>query len=91
MFVHLFDPETGAVVAQDDAVPRRWMYPTTRWEAGEVVSDEIPLSMENVPDGQYQLAVGIYHPDSGDRLPVTDAADEELPGGQLVLPEEISR
>ncbi|MBN1813302.1 MAG: hypothetical protein JXA14_15810 [Anaerolineae bacterium] len=71
VFVHLFDPETQAVVAQDDAVPRRWTYPTTWWEAGEVVSDEIPLSLEEVPSGQYQLAVGVYDPETGDRLSVS--------------------
>jgi hypothetical protein len=35
VFVHLIDPTTGAIVAQDDAVPRRWTYPTTWWERGE--------------------------------------------------------
>lgn len=89
VFVHLFDPETGAVVAQDDAVPRRWTYPTTWWEAGEVVSDAIPLSMAEVPAGRYRLAVGMYHPDSGERLPVTDAAGEGPPDGRLVLSEEV--
>jgi hypothetical protein len=91
VFVHLFDPGTGAVVAQDDAVPRRWTYPTTWWEAGEMVSDEIPLSLAEVPPGQYQLAVGVYDPESGERLLVVDAAGEELPEGRFVLPEEIGR
>jgi hypothetical protein len=91
VFVHLFDPETGAVVAQDDAVPRRWTYPTTWWEAGEMVSDEIPLSLAEVPPGQYQLAVGVYDPESGERLLVVDAAGEELPEERFVLPEEIGR
>jgi hypothetical protein len=91
IFVHLFDPQTQAVVAQDDAVPRRWTYPTTWWEAGEVVSDEIPLSLEEVPPGQYRLAVGVYDPEDGERLVVVDAAGEELPEGRLVLPEEVVR
>jgi hypothetical protein len=91
VFVHLFDPQTGAVLAQDDAVPRRWTYPTTWWEAGEVVSDEIPLSLEKVPPGQYQLAVGVYDPEGGERLVVVDAAGEESPDGRLVLPTEVVR
>jgi hypothetical protein len=74
VFVHLFDPQTQAVVAQDDAVPRRWTYPTTWWEVGEVVSDEIPLSLEEVPSGRYHLAVGVYDPETGDRLPISGAA-----------------
>jgi hypothetical protein len=91
VFVHLFDPQTEAVVAQDDAVPRRWAYPTTWWEAGEVVSDEIPLSLEGVPSGRYQLAVGVYDAESGERLTAIDAAGEELPEERLVLSEEIVR
>jgi len=91
VFVHLFDPRTEAIVAQDDAVPRRWTYPTTWWEEGEVVSDEISLSLAEAPSGRYQLAVGVYNPDSGERLTVTDAAGDEQPKGQLVLPEEITR
>jgi len=91
VFVHLFDPQTQAVVAQDDAVPRRWTYPTTWWQTGEVVSDEIPLSLEEVSPGRYQLAVGVYDPESGERLLVVDAAGKELPDRRLVLPEEIVR
>lgn len=73
VFVHLFDPQTQAVAAQDDAAPRRWTYPTTWWEVGEVVSDEIPLSLEKVPSGRYHLAVGVYDPETGDRLPISGA------------------
>jgi hypothetical protein len=90
-FVHLFDPETGAIVAQHDAVPRDWTYPTTWWQEGEVVSDEISLSMESVPAGHYRLAVGLYHPDSGERLPVTETTGERQSQGRLLLPEEIDR
>ncbi len=88
VFVHLFDPQTDAVVAQDDAVPRRWTYPTTWWEAGEVVSDGIPLSVEKVPAGRYRLAVGVYHPEIGDRLPVSGATLAVL-SDALVLQEVI--
>jgi hypothetical protein len=86
VFVHLFDPQTEAVVAQDDAVPRRWTYPTTWWEAGEVVSDEIPLSLEKVPSGRYHLAVGVYDPGTGDRLPISGATLAVL-SNALVLQE----
>jgi hypothetical protein len=56
-----------------------------------VVSDEVPLSLEAVRPGQYQLAVGVYDPESGERLLVVDAAGEELPEERFVLPEEIGR
>jgi hypothetical protein len=89
VFVHLSDPVTGTVVAQNDAVPRDWTYPTTWWEEGEVVSDEIRLSIGDVPSGMYHLAVGMYDPDSGERLAVVDAAGERVPQERRVLPAEI--
>jgi hypothetical protein len=89
VFVHLFDPVMGAIIAQNDAVPRDWTYPTTWWDKGEVVSDEIQLSMGDVPQGTYHLAIGMYHPDSGERLAVVDAEGRRQPQRQLVLQEVI--
>jgi hypothetical protein len=90
-FVHLYAVDSGALVAQADVVPRDWTYPTTWWESGEIVSDKIPLSLEEVPPGQYRLAVGVYDAESGERLAAIDAAGEELSEGRLVLLEEIAR
>jgi hypothetical protein len=89
VFVHLFDPASEAVAAQVDAVPRSWTYPTTWWEAGETVSDVMSLSLADVPSGQYRIAVGLYSPDSGERVAVFDSAGERQPQRRLTLPEEI--
>jgi len=59
VFVHLYEAQSGALVAQQDVVPRGWAYPTNWWESGEVVSDEITLPLEGVPAGVYQVGVGI--------------------------------
>jgi hypothetical protein len=85
VFVHLIDPTTGAIVAQDDAVPRRWTYPTTRWEPGEVVEDTVPLSLGGVPPGQYRLVLGLYDPQTGQRLPAYSAGGERYPDDALPL------
>jgi len=86
-FVHLYDAESGELMAQADVIPRNWTYPTTWWEAGEIVSDEISLSLEGVPEGKYRLGVGVYHPDTGVRLPVLAApAGLNVDGGRLLLP-----
>jgi hypothetical protein len=85
VFVHLFDPATGVPVAQSDAMPRNWTYPTSFWVPGEVVRDEVHISLHGVPAGRYGLAVGVYHPASGVRLPVVDASGQEQPDGRLVL------
>jgi hypothetical protein len=88
IFVHVFDPVTKVPVAQDDAMPHRWAYPTTFWGPGEVVDDVIPLSLKDVPAGVYGVAVGVYDPATMERLPVMDAGGQLRPDGRLVLPEE---
>jgi hypothetical protein len=89
VFVHVYDLGTGIPVAQDDAVPLRWTYPTTYWRLGEVVTDVIAISMEAAPLGEYGLALGVYDPGSGDRLSVRDRSDQAQPDDRLVLPGEI--
>jgi hypothetical protein len=84
-FVHIFDPETGMVVAQADVMPRNWTYPTNWWAEGEYVDDPISVSLEGVPSGTFGIAVGVYHPDSGERLMTSLGED------RLVLPQEVSR
>jgi hypothetical protein len=73
-FLHLYDVESNELAAQVDVVPRNWTYPTTWWEAGEIVSDEVRLLLGEVKPGRYWLAVGVYHSGSGDRLSVSSEA-----------------
>ena len=89
VFVHLFDPSTETIVAQHDAMPREGHYPTSRWAKGEVVSDSITLDLAEVPPGHYRLAVGIYDPQTVDRLPAIDAAGLPVRDNRVVLTEEI--
>jgi hypothetical protein len=90
-FVHVADPATGVPATQADAMPRGFTYPTGMWAAGEVVSDEVELSLAGVPPGQYDLAIGWYDPDDpSQRLPATDATGNPLPDNRLVLPDSIT-
>jgi hypothetical protein len=85
VFVHVADPATAVPVAQDDAMPVQWRYPTTRWAPGEVVVDTISISLQDAPAGTYELALGAYNPADGERLPVIDANGVLQAGGRLVL------
>ena len=85
VFVHVFDPATGIPVAQDDAMPLRWTYPTTHWAPGERVTDPIWILTRGVAPGAYGVAVGVYDPANGERLPVLDGAGQVQPDGRLVL------
>ena len=89
VFVHVFDLETSVPVAQDDAMPLRWSYPTSFWGPGEYVRDDIPIDLQGVPPGYYGIAIGIYDPHTLERLPVVDVGGQVSPDGRLVLPDEI--
>lgn len=78
-FVHVLDQSTGELIAQHDAVPRDWAYPTTWWEANEFVDDTIELSLSKPPTGHLQVLVGLYDENSGVRLPVMDAEGTRFP------------
>jgi hypothetical protein len=90
VFVHLFDPATETIVAQDDTMPLRNTYPTRWWASSEVVSDAIPLPLADVPSGQYRLAVGVYEPPAKPRLKAVDGHGHSLSDNRLVLSQEIA-
>jgi hypothetical protein len=54
-----------------------------------VVVDETTLSLEDVPPGRYELAVGWYDPDTGQRLTAVDDAGEPQPDNRLILPDDV--
>ncbi len=91
-FVHLDDAESGALAAQADVMPRGWAYPTSQWRVGEIVPDEITLSLEGVPAGEYTLWVGVYRPDTGERLSIEIISPAlTTRDGRLMLPGRVVR
>jgi len=72
VFVHLVD-KSGNIVAQSDGQPADWVRPTTGWVPGEYVIDRHTLTLpQGVPLDNMSLRVGMYDPDTGQRLPVED-------------------
>jgi hypothetical protein len=67
VFVHILNP-AGHLVAQADAPPAAGAYPTSLWDAGEIVASEHPLP--SLPPGAYTMQIGLYNPATGERLPV---------------------
>lgn len=88
-FLHLADPDTGRPLAQADGMPRGFTYPTGMWAPGEVISDEVYLSTEDVPAGRYDLVIGWYDPETRLRLQAVDRQGMPLPEGRLRLPDTI--
>jgi hypothetical protein len=78
VFVHVFGPD-GILVAQSDAVPVYWTYPTTAWQPGDTVRDVHVIPLEaTLPRGNYRIAAGLYDPVTGLRLPLRNAQGTSL-------------
>ncbi len=70
VFAHAVD-DAGNLVAQQDQQPQAGNYPTSIWDVGELVRDELALNLPADFSGKVQ--VGLYAADSGARLPVIGA------------------
>jgi 4-amino-4-deoxy-L-arabinose transferase-like glycosyltransferase len=69
-FVHLGDL-TQPPLAQADGPAIAGDYPSRFWEVGEVFNDQYTLPLpQDIPAGRYPVHVGLYDPDTGQRLPV---------------------
>jgi len=90
VFVHLFDPTTESIAAQDDAPPCRGGCPTSTWNTGQLIVDSITLPLWDVPPGMYQLAVGMYYPQTLERLPAVHPCEGRLPADRFVFPTPIN-
>ncbi len=85
VFVHLLD-EAGNLVSSHDSRPRDGRFPTNTWRSGDLIQDNHPLQLDaGLPDGVYQLNVGLYLPETGERLPVQTAEGGDIPAQSLTL------
>ena len=76
VFVHLLD-EAGTVKGYGDSEPGGGAYPTTGWLPGEYLADRHTVTLApDAPAGTYRLAVGLYDPETGERLKMPDGADQ---------------
>ena len=80
VFVHAMG-EAAEPVAQGDGPPLMGDYPTSMWEAGEIVVDPHRVSLpDHLPAGLYRILVGMYHLQTMERLPRADGGTSvEIP------------
>ena len=70
VFVHFTTPE-GKIVFQQDHWPAQRHLPTMNWKVGDIIRERyVVVAPENAAPGHYQVRVGWYDPESGDRLPI---------------------
>lgn len=73
VFVHLMDP-AGKLIAQADSPPQNNGYPTSLWASDEQIADPHHFDLPaDLPAGNYQLLIGLYRPETGQRLPTIPA------------------
>jgi hypothetical protein len=61
----------NTLVAQSDSFPAAGQRPTTGWLPDEIITDPHLLILPaDLPAGDYRLIIGLYHPTTGERLPI---------------------
>ncbi len=84
VFTHLLGPD-GRLRGQVDGQPIRGLWPTSRWQPGQIVADRYDLTVApDAPPGEYRLEVGMYSLATMERLPAFGAG-RRLPDDAFVV------
>jgi|GEM_PF-358088 len=88
VFIHLLDAE-GRVRAQSDVQPRGGAYPSSLWDAGEIIRDDYTLPLPaDLALGVYRIEIGLYEYPSLTRLEALDPSGRVL-GNHWFLPDLV--
>ncbi len=86
VFIHVVGVD-GKTVWQVDRQPRDGAYPTSLWDVGEIVDDEVIVPVpRNAESRMYGLHLGVYDPDTQERLLAFDPFGRRLKDDIIVLP-----
>ncbi len=82
VFVHLVQADASGetMVAQSDQEPGAGRMPTTGWRQGDAITDTHRIALPERPPAGLQLYVGMYDPDTLERLPASAAAQPRADG-----------
>jgi hypothetical protein len=69
VFVHVLDG-AGQIAFQQDKLAIDALQPMSRWAVGQVLRDPYAIVVPaELPVGEYRVVIGIYDPETGQRLP----------------------
>lgn len=85
VFMHLRD-SANQNAAQKDSPPADGRYPTSLWDAGEIIVDKRVIPLADLSPGRYNLVVGLYNAANEERLTVPGHPDNEIPLESINLP-----
>lgn len=84
VFTHLLNQESQ-ICGQKDGPPLEGRLPTSMWKVGEIVADRYDIEIPpDVQPGQYQIEVGMYLLETGERLPALIEGNH-LGGDRILL------
>ncbi len=90
VFTHLADGQ-DRIWGQKDSQPVEGLYPTSHWQPGRIIRDAYDIAVpDDTPAGQYVLFVGMYAPDSGERLPAFGENGQRLLADRIPLDQSIT-
>jgi hypothetical protein len=76
VFTHLLGAG-DMILGQMDHPPQNGAAPTSGWKTGQLLSDRYQIPIRNdAPHGPVRLVIGMYDPETGDRLRATGPVDE---------------
>ncbi|MCS7055020.1 MAG: glycosyltransferase family 39 protein [Thermoflexales bacterium] len=85
VLLHIVNQANGEVVLVADTPPVYGAYPFSLWQRGEVVSDPHWVTLpEELPPSIYQVRVGAYDPQTGQRRAIADPRNDAA-GDSLML------
>lgn len=88
VFVHLLDAR-GEIIGQSDSEPVGGERPTSSWLPDEYIADRHTIHVRgDAMIGPATLAVGLYDPATGQRVPWMDSAGQ-MTGDALALPSRV--
>ncbi len=91
VFTHILN-KNNQVVAQHDGIPAGGTRPTNQWVPGQVVQDLHGILLpKNIVPGTYQIEVGLYQVDNGERDPVVNTQGATIGNRVLVTTVRVGR
>lgn len=86
VFTHLVDGEQN-ISGQKDNQPVDGFYPTSQWEAGEIVRDQYDIAIPAIISlGEYAVEIGMYARDTMERLEIFgDSTDSAIQLEKVVV------
>lgn len=77
IFFQLLDANQTYITGADSP-PLNGDYPTRLWQAGDVITETRQINLPaTLPPGEYWIAVGLYNPHTGARLPRLDGSGQD--------------